>query len=190
MYRERHGRPCKTNRHAFVAPPVDRQVGTVFEAIRLRKDWRERIARRAARHRDGPSADKLLEKRRRLVRGYTDGGFTLSEYEMRLAQLDRAIHLAKQQPSVEMEEVAALLGDLPGLWREAQPDERRRLVAPFLAGVYIDVVSRMIAGLLPREPFRALLECAVDRVEGAAVLILPPGETQAQSMELVETGES
>ncbi|GMU39445.1 MAG: recombinase [Chloroflexota bacterium] len=190
MYRERHGRPCRTNRRAFVAPPVDRQVGTVFGAIRLRNDWRERIVKRAARHRDGPSAEKLLEQRRRLIRGYTDGGFTHSEYETRLGQLDRAIHLAKQQPSVEMEEVAALLGNLPELWREAQPDERRRLVAPFLSGVYIDVASRMIAGLLPREPFRALLECAVDRVDGAPVVILPPGETAAQSMELVETGEN
>ena len=87
-----------------------------------------------------------------------------------------------------MEEVAALLGNLPELWREAEPDERRRLVAPFLSGVYIDVASRMIAGLLRREPFRALLECGVDRVDGAPVVILPPGETAAQSMELVETG--
>lgn len=189
MYRERHGRPCHTNRRAFTAPPVDSQVGTVFGSIRLRQDWRERIAKTAVRHRDGPSTKQLLEKRRRLIRGYTDGGFTHSEYETRLAQLDRAIHLAKEQPSVEMEEVATLLRDLSALWREAQPEEPRRLVAPLLNGVFIDVESRMIAGLLPREPFRALLECAVDQVEGAPVVILPPGETKSPIMELVETGE-
>src|SRR5690606_20468426 len=85
---------------------------------------------------------------------------------------------------------ATLLGDLSTLWREAQPEERRRLVAPLLNGVFIDVESRMIAGLLPREPFRALLECAVDQVEGAPVVILPPGETKSPIMELVETGEA
>ena len=179
MYRERHGWPCETNRKAFVAPPVDTQIGQVFGAIELRNDWRERIARAGAAG-DRPSVSSLLERRRRLARAYADGGYTLAEYEAMMAVLDAEIRLADQDAPVDVKEVADVLRDLPTMWREARADERRRLVSSMVTDVFVDVETRRVAGITPNAPFRALLESALERGTAHAAVLIAPDELRAR----------
>ena len=178
MYRERHGWSCRTNRRAFVAPPVDDQIGKVFRSIELRVDWRDAIAHAAA-HDDVPSLDRLLAQKRRLARAYADGGFTRAEYETRMTALDAEIQLTERATPVEVHEVAALLDDLPALWEEATPDERRALLAPLLERVFVEVESRRIAAIAPQPAFRTLLGAAMRRTAECSAVLLAPDEAPA-----------
>ncbi len=173
MYRERHGHECDTNRRSLVADAVDRQIAAILTSLELPDDWRSRMAGYVIGTGER-SVESLQENRRRLVRAYGDGGYTLAEYEARLAAIDAEIRHAAGTTPVEVEEVAALFGDLPGLWAEATPDERRRLVAPIIERAFVDVASKRISGIVPMPGFRTLIEAGMPRTADAAAVLLPP----------------
>ena len=191
MYRERHGQICDTNRRSLMSDAVDEQIADIFRSIELHPDWRTRIGALVQKP-DGPSMTELRERRGRLARAYSDGGYTLAEYEARLAALDAEIAFAAGSEPVEADEIAALLADLPSLWAEATPDERRRLIGPFIERVYIDVESKRISGIVPVPAFRALLDTAIRKTaDCSAVLCAPSVSVPAHGiLELVETGEN
>ncbi|MBM3139307.1 MAG: hypothetical protein FJZ92_03600 [Chloroflexi bacterium] len=97
-----------------MAAPVDGQIAEIFASLELPADWQRRIAIRASEG-DGPSLDELRTKKRRLARAYADGGFSLADYEARMAAVDAEILLIESDAQVESAEVAALLRDLPAL---------------------------------------------------------------------------
>ena len=193
MYRERHGRDCETNRRSFMAHTVDEQIGQIIRSLELPTDWRTRIAG-YARETNGPSVKSLKERKRRLVRGYVDDGFSLAEYEMRLVAIEseiRSISTSTSAP-VEVEEVAALLSDLPSMWAEATADERGRLLAPIVEHVLVDVESKRLSSLVPMSGFRTLLDIGIQKTADCSAVILAPSVIpQARGvLELVETGEN
>ncbi len=175
MYRERHSHECPTNHRSLMAYLVDRQLGDIFRSLELESDWHARIASRAGNI-DGPTVEELRGRRGRLSRAYAEGGFTLAEYEARLAALDAEIRHALGTVPVEMAEVGALLRDLPALWDEATPDEQRRLLAPLVERVYLDVESKRIAGLVPAPAFRVLMESAMHRTADCAAVLVAPSD--------------
>ena len=190
MYRERHGRECLTNRRSLMAHAIDEQIGAILCSLELPADWRNRIAGYTADTGER-SVESLHESRQRLARAYADGGFSLVEYEARLAAIDSEIRHASGTTPLEADEVAALLGELPALWGEATPDERRRLVAPVVERVFVDVETKRISGLVPMPGFRTLLGAGMQKTADHAAVLLPPEYSPAAEMlELVETGES
>ena len=190
MYRERHGRACPTNRRSLMAHAVDEQIGAILRSLELSSDWRQQIAGYAAGTGER-SVESLREARQRLARAYADGGFALVEYEARLAAIDAELRHASGTTPIEAGEVAALFADLPSMWDEATPDERRRLVAPIVERVFLDVEAKRISGLVPMPGFRALLGAAMQTTADHAAVLLPPDHSPAGSMlELVETGEN
>ena len=148
MYRERHGWPCDTNGRAFVASLVDGQVGEIFQSLELREDWKEHIARLTVKS-EGPTLEELRDRRRRLVRGYADGGLNEDEYETRLKAIDDQLRLAQNTTQVELDDVGELLGDLPAMWEQATSDERRRLIESLIEFAYVDAESRRTAAIQP-----------------------------------------
>jgi len=68
------------------------------------------------------------------------------------------------------------------LWAEAEPDERRRLVAPLIERVYVDIESRRIGAFTPSPAFRSLLQGALQRTRGSQAVILSPDETESLEM--------
>lgn len=179
MYRERHGRECRTNRRSLMAHAVDEQIGAILRSLELPSDWRRQMASYTAEVGER-SVESLQESRRRLVRAYGDGGYTLAEYEARLAAVDAEIRHASGTTPIEVEEVAALFGDLPGMWDEATPDERRRLVGPIVERVFVDVESKRISGLVPMPGFRTLIAAGMQRTADAAAVLLPPEYSPAE----------
>lgn len=175
MYRERHGQACETNRRSLMSDRVDEQIAEIFRSLELRADWRSRIAALAQKA-DGPSMAELRDRRGRLARAYSDGGYTLAEYEARLAALDAEIAFAAGSEPVEADEVAHLLRDLPSLWAEATADERRRLITPFIERVYIDVESKRVSGIVPVPAFRALLETAMQKTADCSAVLFAPSD--------------
>ena len=79
-------------------------------------------------------------------------------------------------PSIE--EAADLLDDLPGMWREALPEERRRLVAPLIDRVYLDLKTKKIAGIKPKPGFGEILAHATTDTGNPTALLLSPDKTQ------------
>ena len=81
---------------------------------------------------------------------------------------------------------------LPAMWEGATPDERRRLLAPLIERVYVDVDSKRISGIVPAPAFRTLLDRAMQRTaDCSAVLTAPSASVPARGiLELVETGEN
>ena len=190
MYRERHGRECPTNRRSLMAHAVDEQIGAIFRSLELPADWRNRIAGYTADTGER-SVESLHESRQRLARAYADGGFSLVEYDARLAAIDAEIRHASGTTPIEAHEVAALLRELPAMWGEATPDERRQLVAPVVERVFVDVDTKRISGLVPMPGFRTLLGAGMQKTADHAAVLLPPEYSPAAEMlELVETGES
>jgi DNA invertase Pin-like site-specific DNA recombinase len=145
MYRERHGWPCPTNRRSFMAASVDEQVGEIFRSIELEDDWADRIATATVRA-EGPSVEDLRDRRKRMIRGYVDGGLSHEEYEVRLTRIDTEFRLIAPATPVEIDDAASILKDLPEMWEQALPDERRTLIGSLIEAVYVDGHDDGVAG--------------------------------------------
>ena len=91
-------------------------------------------------------------------------------------------------PSIE--EAAELLDDFDALWKEATPEERRKLVGPLIERVYIDLTDKRICGITPRPGFAELVRSAVQKATHHACVLLTQEEVQQYAnVGMVETGE-
>ncbi len=178
LYRERHGRPCGTNGRAIVAHRVDEQIGEIVSSVELRPDWRKRMAEYAVSD-EGPSLTVLRSQRLRLGRVYADGTLPEAEYRGRLAEIDARIRARTAPSEPTLGDAAELFGDIPALWEEAGPEERRRLVAPLIERVYVDIESKRVGAFTPSPAFRSLLAAATQRRSQSRAVILSPDETRS-----------
>jgi hypothetical protein len=140
----------------------------------------------------GSGADlaALKKQRQRIARAYGDGAYTDEEYERHLDEVDAKIQSAIPVMLPSVEEAAELIDDLPGLWREALPDERRRLVAPLVDRVYLDLSAKRVAGIRPKPGFGELLAHTIERSTQSTCVLLSQEEIrELQNVGMVETGE-
>ena len=190
LYRERHAAECKTNNKSCTASGIDGQIRDLFCSFVLPEDWKLKIARRSVKT-EGPSVAELEARRLRLGRSYRDVTITEEEYEQELRELDAQLRMAQLSTPIELDQVADLLKNLPGLWDSANADERRRLLQPLFEAVYVDIRSQKIVGIEPVSAFRTLVESGIERTAGyPAILVDPEGIDEDGCMELVETGET
>ena len=78
--------------------------------------------------------------------------------------------------------------NLPRLWAEASPEEKRRLLLTMLEAVYIDTKNNLIVAVKPKPPFRPIFQVAVTRAGSKINIVNEP--YHGSSLFLVETGES
>ena len=175
MYRERHSLDCDTNNHALMAHFIDDRLGSLVEHLTVPDDWRERMLQMACKTSGAPDPARLQDLRRKIVRAYGDGGYTDAEYEEKLGEIDARIRSAKPPSVVRATEAHALLTDLQGLWADASPEERSRLLAPLVERVYVDVESKTVCAITPADGFGALLSAALRESRQPAVLL--PADT-------------
>ena len=70
------------------------------------------------------------------------------------------------------EEAGRLLNDLPRLWTEANPEERRKLLLSMLDAVYVDSKEeKAIVAIRPKPAFRAIFQVVTSREESGVILI-------------------
>ncbi len=174
MYRERHGERCSTNNRSLMAAGVDEQLGAIWKSVQFSTDWRDRMAEILSAGYDGPSAEDLAENRRRIARAYADGGLNETEYEVRLAAIDKRARDVLRPSGPAFDEAAELFSDMPALWERAAPEERRRLVAPLIERVYLDIDSRRIGAITPTPEFKALIDHALEPTADPEVALIPP----------------
>ena len=120
----------------------------------------------------------LQDKRRRLSVAFANGGFTYPQYYARLAEIDASLRLTESVGLPTLEEAAQLFEDIPQLWREATPEERRKLISPLIERVYVDMDCSMIGAIVPASAFRRLLEGAMARAESPAATLLSEDESE------------
>ena len=177
MYRERHSHQCETNNRSIMAKKVDEQIEAILTSVELRPEWRDEMAKLAIASVEGPTPKQLKDKRRRLSRAYAEGAFNDKEYEEKLAEIDVRLRLTENVELPTLEEAASLFEDIPQLWEEATPEERRKLISPIVERVYVDMESSMIGAIVPTTGFRRLLEGAMMTAENPAVILLSEDES-------------
>ena len=178
MYRERHSRECDTNGRSIMAKTVDQQIEDILTAMELMPEWRSRMSQLAVEDSKGPDPRELQDKRRRLSVAFANGGFTYPQYYARLAEIDASLRLTESVGLPTLEEAAQLFEDIPQLWREATPEERRKLISPLIERVYVDMDCSMIGAIVPASAFRRLLEGAMARAESPAATLLSEDESE------------
>ena len=189
-YRERHGWPCDTNGRSVISHRIYPQIGEVIAGIKLPPEWRELILKGAILGGSAMDLSALKKQRQRVARAYGDGAYSDEDCQRRLDKIDARIfsNIPVLMPSIE--EAADLLDDLPGMWREALLEERRRLVAPLIERVCLDLKVKKIAAIKPRPEFGEILAHATRDTGNPNALLLSPDETQGfLYVGLVETGE-
>ncbi len=162
LYREWHAHECPTNNTSIVADCIDRQVATIVHSLEIQPDWKRKMAELAVSRYDGPNPEGLRERRRRLGKAYADGAFTDEEYRRRLAEIDRQIEQSLVVTPPAIEEAVALFEDIPMLWNEATPEERRMLVKSLVELVYVDLQTKRVTAVKPTPAFRALFGAGID----------------------------
>ena len=127
LCRERHASECETNRRSCVASDIDAQIGDLLGSLVLPQDWKQKIAHQSVKT-EGPSVSELQARRLRLGQSYRDMTITDEEYVREREELDAQLRMAQLSTTIELDDVAELLDNLPALWGAAKPDERRRLL--------------------------------------------------------------
>ena len=157
---------------------MDEQIGEIVSSVELRPDWRKRMAEYAVSD-EGPSLTVLRSQRMRLGRAYADGTLPEAGYRARLAEIDARIRARTAPSEPTLGDAAELFGDIPALWEEAGPEERRLLVAPLIERVYVDIESKRVGAFTPSPAFRSLLAAATQRRSQSRAVILSPAETRS-----------
>ncbi len=180
LYRERHADECETNNKSCGASRIDVQIRDLFGSLVLPQDWKLKIARRAVK-KEGPSVAELEAQRLRLGRSYRDMTISEEEYERELDELDAQLRMTQLSTTIELDQVAQLLENLPELWDPAKADERRRLLRPLVEAVYVDIGSRHIVGIAPVPAFRTLIESGIEMAAGCPAALVDPDEVGGNS---------
>ena len=187
LYRERHAHECPTNETSIVAEVIDKQVATLVHSLEIKPDWKQQMAKIAVTSYDGPSLESLQDKRRRVVRGYVDGGYPEAEYKRRLAEADHQIAQTTIVTPPAIQEAVELFSNIPLLWNEATQEERQTLLRSLVELVYIDIKTKRVTAIKPTPACRALYGIGIKAGPDTPVKLIFRGETPIL-VELVEVG--
>jgi site-specific DNA recombinase len=73
------------------------------------------------------------------------------------------------------EEAGKLIMNLPKLWIEANPDERRKLLLSMLDAVYVDAKEeKRIVAIKPKPPFIPVFHVATTKERSGVILLKEP----------------
>ena len=165
-----------------MADAIDKQIETILTSVELQPGWRDRIAQLVVADHNGPDPVDLKERKRRLSRAYANMAFSDAEYETKLREIEASLRLTEQVELPTLEEAAQLFRDIPQLWKEATPEEQRKLLSPLLERVYVDMESGRIGAIAPAPGFRRLLEGAMTPSPGSHVLLLSEDESDRMNV--------
>ncbi len=92
-----------------------------------------------------------------MARAFIDGLLPDDEYNRQKKLLDMQLESLVMPEMNSARQAGELIRDLPALWREATPAERRKLVLSMLDAVYLDAKkSKSSVAVKPKPPFRPI----------------------------------
>ena len=168
-------------------------MSKLVEAIELKPQWLEEVLAIISLKDEVDRVKKqrlaVNEKLRRMAKAYIDGVFPDQEYNRQKKLLEMELESLVVPQADAAEEAGKLIRDLPKLWAEANPDEKRGLLLSMLDAVYFDAKkTRSIVAVKPKPPFKPVFQVAVSR-RGSDIRILNE-PFEGSSVFLVEAGES
>jgi DNA invertase Pin-like site-specific DNA recombinase len=150
--KSRLDRATRSPQPMVAAEPLEAQVLAVLDTLTLPDEWRQRVLAYLVSG-EGGLADverqrrNLLAQFERLKDLYQQGDRTTEQYRQEKARLEQAMAALLVPPDLDAGRVAALLDDLPALWRAATPAELKDLVEAVFQRVYVkdDRIVRLVA---------------------------------------------
>ena len=177
------------NESSIIAEVIDKQVAIAIHSLQILPDWKQQMAKVAVTTYEGPKPEELREKRRRLGKAYANEAFGDTEYEMRLAEIDRQLEQASVTTPPDVEDAVQLFSNLPMLWNEATMDERRSLLKTLVELVYVDIKTKRVTAIKPTPAFRVLYGVGINSGPDTPVKLIFHDKTPIK-LDLVETGEA
>jgi site-specific DNA recombinase len=112
---------------------------------------------------------QVQEKLRHMTKVYIDGLFPDDEYHRQKRLLEMALESLVVPEASAAEEAGRLIQKLSALWKEANQEERRKLLLTMLDAVYVDAKkTRPIVTIKPKPPFIPVFQVAVLK-EGSSI---------------------
>ena len=100
--------------------------------------------------------ETLAQKIDRARDQYLDGNLSTERYHLIKSNAEAEMDSVYIPELDDAQEAAKLLQDFNALWRAATASQRNRLLLTILEAIYVDVESRQIVGLRPRQSFLTL----------------------------------
>ena len=131
----------------------------------------------------------VIEKLHRLAQAYVDGHYPEDQYRQGKRRLELELESLVVTEVSAAEEAGRLLSDLPALWRDANLEERRKLLLGMLDAVYVETKElKQVVAIQPKAAFGPVFQVATAR-EGCGVVLIKespqtsfePGETDSCS---------
>ncbi len=167
---------CPSHGGSIPCEIADDQMGNIVEAIELGPKWEEEVLAIMSVGdeitRVEEKRQKTREKLRRLGKAYVGGLYDDLEFQRQKALLEQELESLVVPEADAAEEAGKLIEQLPQLWSEATPQERRKLLLSMLDAVYVDAKEeRRIVALKVKAPFKPIFEVATMRGRSGIYLV-------------------
>ena len=173
----------------FVGHEFDAQANRLFGQFRLREDWSEWILERCLEESDAAAALKqrqdIEDKVDRARDLYIEGEISRERFWKIKADAEALLVSAYVPEFDDAVEAARIMADFPSLWESASVGRRNRFLTMMLNTIYVDLDTRRIIGLVPKEAFLAPILAMAERDDVEVI-----EEKGGVLLGKVETGES
>ncbi|MFC1945808.1 hypothetical protein ACFLW1_01260 [Chloroflexota bacterium] len=172
---------------------LDKQISGLVGAIELGPLWLKEVLAIISLSDEVEQVKKkrqaTQEKLRCMAKAYIDGVFPDEEYHWQKKLLEMELESLVVPKADAAEEAGKLILDLPGLWKDANAEEKRKLLLAMLDAVYVDAKkTKSVVAIKPKPPFRPIFQVAATRSGSSISIVNEP--LSGSSVFLVETGES
>ncbi len=173
---------CPSKSGSIPCRIADEQIGNIIEAIELGPRWLEEVLAIVALKDEVERVKKqrldIQAKLKRMAKAYIDNLFDENEYNRQKKLMELELESLRVPEASAAEEAGNLIKELPRLWKEANLEERRKLLLTMIDSVYYDAKeSKSIVAIKPKAPFIPVFKVATTR-EGSGVTLIngrPPG---------------
>jgi site-specific DNA recombinase len=170
-----HGN-CLAAGGSIICEVADEQIGRVIEAIQLGPKWLEEalsiVSLKMKIERVKNDRLETLEKLRRMGKAYVDGLFPDTECHRQKRLLEIELESLVVPKANAAEEAGTLIMDIPRLWAEANPEEKRKLLLPMIDAVYVDAKEeKAIVAVKPKPAFGPIIAVATTQEVSEVTLI-------------------
>ncbi len=164
---------CPASGGSIPCHVIDEQLGKIIMAIELGPQWLEEvlaiISLKDEIERVKIERQQVEEKLRRMTKVYIDGLFPDDEYHRQKKLLEMQLESLVVPEASAAEEAGKMIERLAMLWKDANLEERRKLLLTMLDAVYVDAKkTRSIVTIKPKPPFIPVFQVAVSK-EGANI---------------------
>ena len=158
--RKVHDHRCTYAGKSIKGQVIEDQADLIFADFTLRDDWIDWVIETYVDKSDLAEGlrrrETLAQKIDRARDQYLDGNLSTERYHLIKSNAEAEMDSVYIPELDDAQEAAKLLQDFNALWRAATASQRNRLLLTILEAIYVDVESRQIVGLRPRQSFLTL----------------------------------